>query len=55
MEKNRMFVLHGDQCEEAVLTSAYLCQFKDLVVKTILLEDLMKNPEQLKNIGTMIQ
>ena len=47
--------MHGDTSEEAVLTSSYLCQFKDLIVKTILLEDVMKSPEQLKNIGSMVQ
>ena len=55
MEKNRLYVMHGAEAEEAVLTSGYICQLKELVTKTILLEDIMQSPEQLKNIGSMIQ
>lgn len=55
MEKNRLYVMHGAEAEEAVLTSGYICQLKELVTKTILLEDIMQGPEQLKNIGSMIQ
>lgn len=54
MEKNRLYVMHGSEAEEAVLTSGYICQLKELVTKTILLEDVMQSPEQLKNIGSMI-
>jgi WD repeat-containing protein 35 len=45
MEKSRMFVLNDFQPEEPNISSAYLCQFKDLEVKAVLLDDLMLSAE----------
>lgn len=48
MEKNRLFVMRDFEPEEPVLTPGYLCDFTDLEVKAILLDDILKDPESLK-------
>jgi WD repeat-containing protein 35 len=54
MEKNRLFVLRDFQPEEPVLSAGYLCDFTDLEVKSILLDDILKDPEEIKNISEMV-
>lgn len=54
MEKNRLFVLRDFQPEEPVLSAGYLCDFSDLEVKAVLLDDILKDPEEIKNIQEMI-
>lgn len=46
MEKARMYVFHNLKPEEPVLTSGYLCEYKELQVRTALLDDVIANPEQ---------
>ena len=53
MEKNRLFVFRDFEPEEPVLTSGYLCDFTDLEVKSCLLDDILKDPEEIKNIKDM--
>ena len=53
MEKNRLFVFRDFEPEEPVLTSGYLCDFTDLEVKSCLLDDILKDPEEIKNIQSM--
>lgn len=48
MEKNRLFVMRDFEPEEPVLTPGYLCDFTDLEVKAILLDEILKDPESLK-------
>ena len=50
MEKNRLYVLRDFQPEEPVLSAGYLCDFTDLEVKAVLLDDILKDPEEIKNI-----
>ncbi|VDK76030.1 unnamed protein product [Onchocerca ochengi] len=45
MEKTRMYVIRNKETEEPVINSGYICSFKNLVVRTVLLDELMKNPE----------
>ncbi|CAG7833859.1 unnamed protein product [Allacma fusca] len=45
MEKTRMYVMRNGEPEEPVLTSAYLAYFKDLKVTSVLMDELMANPE----------
>ena len=45
MEKTRMFVLNGNESEDPVISSGYLCEFKDLEIKAVLLDEIFKNPD----------
>lgn len=53
MEKNRLFVLKDFEPEEPVLSAGYLCDFTDLEVKSVLLDDILKDPEEITNIKSM--
>lgn len=46
MEKTRMYILRNDEPEEPIISAGYICSFKDLQVRTVLLDEIMKNPEQ---------
>lgn len=54
MEKNRLFVLKNFEAEEPILSAGYLCDFTDLEVKAVLLDEILKDPEEIKNISEMI-
>jgi WD repeat-containing protein 35 len=54
MEKNRLYVIRDFQLEEPVLSAGYLCVFTDLEVKAVLLDDILKDPEEIKNIQEMV-
>lgn len=54
MEKNRLYVLRDFEPEEPVLSAGYLCDFTDLEVKAVLLDDILKDPEEIKSIQDMI-
>eukprot|EP00808_Paulinella_micropora_P031806 g55884.t1 len=45
MEKNRMYVFRDVSPEEPRSSMAYLCEFKDLCIKTVSLDDIMASPE----------
>jgi WD repeat-containing protein 35 len=45
MEKTRMYIYRGTEPEEPVLSSGYLCQFNDLSIKAIMLDDIMAAPK----------
>jgi WD repeat-containing protein 35 len=53
MEKNRLFVLKNFEAEEPILSAGYLCDFTDLEVKSVLLDEILKDPEEIKNIDEM--
>lgn len=46
MEKTRMYILRNDEPEEPIISAGYICSFKDLEVRAVLLDEIMKNPEQ---------
>jgi WD repeat-containing protein 35 len=50
MEKNRLFICKDYQREEPILTSGYLCDFSNLQVKAIMLDEILKDPEDIKDI-----
>lgn len=50
MEKNKLTVLHNQTVEKFVGTDAVICQFKNLRVKGVYLDDLMKSPD-----GVLVQ
>jgi len=54
MEKNRLFVLNNFEQEDPILSAGYLCDFTDLEVKAVLLDEILKDPEEIKNIGEMV-
>jgi WD repeat-containing protein 35 len=53
MEKNRLFVLNNFEAEEPITSAGYLCDFTDLEVKSVLLDEILKDPEEIKNIEEM--
>jgi WD repeat-containing protein 35 len=46
MEKTRMYIYRGTEPEEPVLSSGYLCQFNDLSIKAIMLDEIMSSPKE---------
>ncbi|CAB3400293.1 unnamed protein product [Caenorhabditis bovis] len=51
-EKAKMIVLKGDESEEPVTTSGYICSFRGLTVRTVLVDNFLMKPEkpEKKNI-----
>ncbi|XP_014248010.1 WD repeat-containing protein 35 isoform X2 [Cimex lectularius] len=47
MEKTRMYVIRGNEPEEPINCSGYVCTFQDLVIRTILLDDIMAHQDAL--------
>lgn len=45
MEKTRMYVLRGLEPEEPILSSGYICSFRELEIRAVLLDEIMQNPE----------
>ncbi|KAM6355755.1 WD repeat-containing protein 35 isoform 3-T3 [Podargus strigoides] len=45
MEKTRMYVFRNLNPEEPIQTSGYICNFEDLEIKSVLLDEILKNPE----------
>ncbi|XP_034051333.1 WD repeat-containing protein 35 isoform X2 [Thalassophryne amazonica] len=46
MEKTRMYVFRNLDPEEPIQTSGYICHFEDLEIKSVLLDEIMKDPER---------
>jgi hypothetical protein len=44
----RLYVFTGMQSEEPIQTAGYICQFKTLAVKAVLLDEIMAAPESLE-------
>lgn len=53
MEKNRLIVMKDFESEEPILSAGYLCDFTDLEVKSVLLDEILKDPEEIKTISDM--
>eukprot|EP00472_Partenskyella_glossopodia_P003555 CAMPEP_0197515860 /NCGR_PEP_ID=MMETSP1318-20131121/846_1 /TAXON_ID=552666 /ORGANISM="Partenskyella glossopodia, Strain RCC365" /LENGTH=784 /DNA_ID=CAMNT_0043064331 /DNA_START=21 /DNA_END=2375 /DNA_ORIENTATION=- len=45
MEKSRMYVFRKDRPEEPLASSSYLCEFSDLCITAVQLDEIMKNPQ----------
>eukprot|EP00038_Savillea_parva_P017457 m.20369 g.20369 ORF g.20369 m.20369 type:complete len:1166 (+) comp3785_c0_seq1:132-3629(+) len=45
MERTRMYIFRGSDPEEPVESAGWICNFKDLQVQSVLLDDVMRNPE----------
>jgi WD repeat-containing protein 35 len=55
MEKNRLYIMRDSAKEEPVLSGAYLCEFSDLEIKAVLLDEIMRMPDTIKNIKEFIE
>ncbi|XP_029451827.1 WD repeat-containing protein 35 isoform X1 [Rhinatrema bivittatum] len=45
MEKTRMYVFRNLDPEEPIQTSGYICNFEDLEIKSVILDEILKDPE----------
>ncbi|KAI0210975.1 WD repeat-containing protein 35 [Lamellibrachia satsuma] len=45
MEKTRMYIFRNLDPEEPVMSSGYICQFSDLQIKSVLLDEIMSDPD----------
>ncbi|XP_071854382.1 WD repeat-containing protein 35-like isoform X2 [Apostichopus japonicus] len=45
MEKTRMYIFRNLDPEEPLLSSGYICKFEDLQIKSVLLDEIMRDPE----------
>lgn len=45
MEKTRMYIFRNQDPEEPIQCSGYICKFSDLEVTAVLLDEIMKNPD----------
>uniref|UniRef100_A0A7S2LS93 Anaphase-promoting complex subunit 4 WD40 domain-containing protein n=1 Tax=Zooxanthella nutricula TaxID=1333877 RepID=A0A7S2LS93_9DINO len=45
MEKTRMYIIRGLLPEEPVLSNAYICAFRDLQIQSVLIDEVIANPE----------
>jgi len=55
MEKNKLQILNDYVQEDSIMTSGYLCDFSNLNVKAIMLDDLLKDPEDIKKITDLMK
>ncbi|KAM3874430.1 WD repeat-containing protein 35-like [Diretmus argenteus] len=46
MEKTRMYVFRNLDPVEPIQTSGYICDFEDLEIKSVLLDEIMKDPDR---------
>ena len=46
MERTRMYIFRGTEPEEPVLSSGYICKFRNLQITAVLLDDIIPTPEK---------
>lgn len=46
MEKTRMYVFKGNNPEEPIASSGYICSFSDLEIQAVLLDEVMETPDK---------
>ena len=49
MEKTRMYIFRNLEPEEPILSSGYICSFHDLEIKAVLLDEILRDPENPTN------
>lgn len=47
MEKHRLIIIKDTQVEEPIINSGRICNFENLIVTTVLLDELYKDPERI--------
>lgn len=55
MEKNRLYIMRNTEKEKPELNASYLCEFSNLEVKGILLDEIMQSPETIKDIKEYVK
>ena len=45
MEKTRMYIFRGTDPEEPIISSGQICTFESLQVRSVLLDAVLKDPE----------
>jgi WD repeat-containing protein 35 len=45
MEKTRMYIFRGVEPEEPIQSSAHICRFTEMTVKSVLMDEIMQDPE----------
>lgn len=45
MEKTRMYIFRGTDPEEPIISSGQICTFEDLQMRSVLLDIVLKDPE----------
>lgn len=45
MEKTRMYIFRDLEPEEPILSSGYICSFEDLEIEAVLLDEVLRDPE----------
>lgn len=48
LEKSRMYVFRGLEPEEPITCSGYVCSFKDLEIRCVLLDELLGKPDEAR-------
>ena len=46
MEKTKLRIIQDTQSEEPIVFSGYICEFKDLEVKAVLLDEIMNDVDK---------
>lgn len=54
MEKTRMYVFRGTEPEEPAVSSGYLCRFDDLTITSVLMDDVMSQPDRPERAGMVL-
>ncbi|XP_011196664.1 WD repeat-containing protein 35 [Zeugodacus cucurbitae] len=55
MEKTRMYVFRGNDPEEPISCSGYICAFEDLEITSVLLDDIISGDETQNSVNHIIQ
>lgn len=55
MEKTRMYIFRGNDPEEPIACSGYICAFEDLEITSVLLDDIISGEETQNPISHILQ
>ncbi|XP_075168241.1 intraflagellar transport protein Oseg4 [Haematobia irritans] len=55
MEKTRMYIFRGNDPEEPIACSGYICAFEDLEITSVLLDDIISGEESQNPISHILQ
>merc|ERR1719412_3230248 len=49
MEKTRMYIFRNLEPEEPILSAGYICSFRDLEIRAVLLDEVLREPDSPSN------
>ncbi|XP_023301844.2 WD repeat-containing protein 35 [Lucilia cuprina] len=55
MEKTRMYIFRGNDPEEPIACSGYICTFEDLEITSVLLDDIISGEESQNSLSHILQ